>query len=517
MTKINDLWTDLYNRGLERQSDRIENLFELETKRLSRLTMKAPGILVDLSKNLLSLDDLNHLFLLSEETKCQDKIAAMFAGEKINATENREALHVLLRQQSGKFADQTKCGSVRAALKQMQDLVSQAHNGGLGYTVRDVVNIGIGGSHLGPALVCDALRDYRVNDIQTHFISNVDGGMLETTLSKLRPETTLFVVASKSFTTSETLLNASSARTWFEQNTDGSQKVEDHFLAASSAVDQAMQFGISRERIFPMWDWVGGRYSLWSTIGLPIALQCGFEPFEDLLAGAAQMDSHFAEQDLSNNLPAVLALVGIWHNNFLQSNSRAVVPYDDRLRLLPSYLQQLEMESNGKQVDIFGEPTAYDTSPVVWGGVGTDAQHAFFQQLHQGTLEVPIDFIICKKPHHDLQHHHQALIANCLAQAEGLMTGTVEEADPARLMVGNHSSNMIVLDELTPTTLGTLLAMYEHRTMFQGAVWQINSFDQFGVELGKKLANNILSETSARKVGEHDPSTLSLMNHLHNI
>ena len=335
--------------------------------------------------------------------------------------------------------------------------------------------------------------------------------MLENVLGKIRPESSLFIVASKSFTTAETLLNATSARQWFEQQSGKALKVSDHFLAVSSAVDKVVEFGIDENNIFPMWDWVGGRYSLWSAIGLPIALQCGYPVFSQLLEGAAAMDRHFKESSPAENLPVMLALIGIWHRNFLNAGSRAVIPYDDRLSLLPAFLQQLEMESNGKQVDSDGEAVTFDTSPIVWGGVGTDAQHAFFQQLHQGTSEVPIDFILCKKPHHDFADHHRALMANCLAQAEALMNGTQDETDPARLMIGNHSSNMLLLDELSPFNLGALLALYEHRTMYQGAMWGINSFDQFGVELGKKLAKKIDTELASGKATNHDLSTTHLI------
>lgn len=514
MTKVDDLWRELSLQAAERQAERIEDLFNADAARVDRFTIKLPGLLADFSKNLISGTDLEQLIALSQQMDARRKITNMFSGEHINHTEDRAVLHTLLRQEKSLDANQHEHKQVAAALKKMEALVADVHQGKLGYLPTDIVNIGIGGSHLGPALVCDALRDFRVNNIRTHFVSNVDGGLLETTLAPLNPDTTLFVIASKSFTTSETLMNATSAREWFKQNASQSQNVADHFLAASSAVDKAVTFGIAEDRIFPMWDWVGGRYSLWSTIGLPIALQIGFDKFKELLSGAEFMDRHFQEQDLERNLPAVSALIGIWHSNFLQSNSRAVIPYDDRLKLLPSFLQQLEMESNGKQVTRTGEPTEHDTCPAVWGGVGTDAQHAFFQQLHQGTFEVPVDFIVCKKPQHTRQEHHQALLANCLAQSEALMHGTTEETDPARLMIGNHSSNVFVLDELNPYSLGMLLAMYEHRTMFQGIIWDINSFDQFGVELGKKLATEIVNELDTNTVGKHDPSTAALMAYL---
>lgn len=514
MTKIDDLWENLSSRAGERQAERIEDLFDAEARRVQRFTFKLPGLRVDLSKNLISETDLTQLVSLAEEMDASKKINAMFDGEQFNNTEQRAVLHTVLRQKQSRQSTQDEHKQVVAALKRMKALVSDVHQGVLGYELTDVVNIGIGGSHLGPALVCDALRDFRVNNIRTHFVSNVDGGLLETTLSTLNPDTTLFVIASKSFTTSETLMNATSARHWFKQYASDGQNMSAHFLAASSAVDKAIDFGIAEDNIFPMWDWVGGRYSLWSTIGLPIALQVGFDRFEELLAGAESMDKHFQEQPIANNLPAVSALIGIWHSNFLQSNSRAVIPYDDRLKLLPNFLQQLEMESNGKQVTRAGDPLEHDSSPVVWGGVGTDAQHAFFQQLHQGTFDIPVDFIACKKPHHDRPEHHQALLANCLAQSEALMHGTTTEPDSARLMIGNHSSNMFILDELSPYSLGMLLAMYEHRTMFQGIIWDINSFDQFGVELGKKLANVIVDELKTNTVGHHDPSTEALMTHL---
>ena len=514
MTKFDDLWTSLSENATQRSEQRIDELFKADPQRLDALTVSACGIYADLSKNLMATSDLQQLAEASLLRGVGEKIQAMFDGEPINETEQRAVLHTLLRYRPNSFPDRSKVEAVEAALAQIKSFVGQAHEGNLGYRVKDVVNVGIGGSHLGPAMVCNALRDFRVNDIKTHFVSNVDASLLQDILRELQPETTLFIIGSKSFTTAETLLNATTIREWFEQQSGGKLKVSDHFAAVSSAIDKVIDFGITEENIFPMWDWVGGRYSLWSAIGLPIALQCGYDHFEALLNGAAAMDWHFLDTPTLQNLPAMLALSGIWQSNFLDASSRAVIPYDDRLSLLPAFLQQLEMESNGKQVDCNGEAVEFDTSPVVWGGVGTDAQHAFFQQLHQGTTEVPIDFIVCKKPGHQHAPHHQSLIANCLAQAEALMNGTRDETDPARLMLGNHSSNMLVMDELTPASLGALIALYEHRTMFQGAWWGINSFDQFGVELGKKLAKTIEEEFNSGHIGEHDPSTTSLLKYV---
>lgn len=515
MTKFNDLWARLLAAANERHNERIDELLVEEGDRIERFTFDAPGVHADLSKNLIRSNDLTQLIKLSEIQKVPNKIAAMFNGAKINTSENRAVLHTLLRADDKLVDDAEKSSAVKNTLQRIEQFVMGAPQGALGFQPTDIVNIGIGGSHLGPALVCDALRDFRVGNMKSHFVSNVDGALIDSILRELNPQTTIFIVASKSFTTPETLLNAKTAKRWFEQKSNGSTTIEDHFLAISSAVDKALEFGIKAENIFPMWDWVGGRYSLWSAIGLPIALQCGSEHFRQLLAGAAAMDNHFRTSPLPANLPAMLALVGIWHSNFLQASSRAIIPYDDRLKLLPAFLQQLEMESNGKQVSIDGEPLDFETSPIVWGGVGTDAQHAFFQQLHQGTQEVPIDFIICKKPAHDLDDHHKMLIANCLAQAEALMCGTETEINPAKLMIGNHSSNMLVIDELSPYNLGALLAMYEHRTMFQGAVWDINSFDQFGVELGKRLASTILTEAKSDVVSAHDRSTRHLIKQLY--
>ena len=511
MTNFDDLWAKLTDRGNARISDRIDEQFAAELNRAQRYSLRAPGMFADLSKNLINTKDVDVLTQLADSAEMTAKIEAMFTGEAINRTEERAVLHTLLRHQSDDFHDTDKFKAVRSALRKMDELCTAVHEGKFSADIHDVVNIGIGGSHLGPAMVCDALRDHRKNDIRTHFVSNVDASLLDNTLKNLQPAHTLFIVASKSFTTAETLLNARSARHWFEQNSHGKLQVEDHFVAVSSANEKVVEFGISPRNIFPMWDWVGGRYSLWSAIGLPIALQCGYAAFESLLQGAAAMDTHFRRTRWQENLPAMLGLIGLWHSNFLNVSSRAVIPYDDRLKLLPAYLQQLEMESNGKQVSLAGDVLEIDTSPVVWGGVGTDAQHAFFQLLHQGTIEVPIDFILCKKPHHEFSEHHTALIANCIAQAEALMCGTEDVTDPARLMVGNHSSNMLILDELTPYTLGSLLALYEHRTMFQGAIWGINSFDQYGVELGKKLAHNIQQEVATGNSGEHDPSTAGLI------
>ncbi|MEM7466902.1 MAG: glucose-6-phosphate isomerase [Pseudomonadota bacterium] len=513
MTKVNNLWAELSACADDRIGERIDSFFDADPgQRMQTLVISAPGVTADLSKNLILERDFHQLVEFAISLSLDKKVEAMFNGEAVNTSEGRAVLHTLLRNPSPSFPDASKAAAVRSTLAKLETFVTNALNGGLGYQITDVVNIGIGGSHLGPALVCDALRDYRIKNIQTHFVSNVDAALLDDILGKIRPESTLFVIASKSFTTAETLLNANTVRDWFSQQGGDNLNLADHFIAVSSAIDKVTEFGINEENIFPMWDWVGGRYSLWSAIGLPIALQCGFSNFRQLLDGAAAMDEHFRSERFEKNLPAALALLGVWQSNFLGYDTRAVIPYDDRLKLLPAFLQQLEMESNGKQVSKEGDALDETTSPVVWGGVGTDAQHAFFQQLHQGTSETPIDFIICKQANHEHADHHLALQANCFAQAEALMCGTQNEADPERLMIGNHSSNMFLLETLTPFNLGSLLAMYEHRTMFQGALWGINSFDQFGVELGKKLAGQIEQELQGGPRTAHDPSTEFLIN-----
>lgn len=510
----------LHSAGALAQT-RIETLFEREPDRLQRLSLEAAGLSLDASKNLLDQATERTLLALAASRALPEATAAMFNGEVINQSEHRAVLHTALRALPGAPASPPEAVSAVAdVLTAMGKLVHALHDGSwtgaTGKRILDVVNIGIGGSYLGPQLACDALRDFATGGLRLHFLANVDGAEFERVVAPLNPETTLFIVASKSFSTTETRLNALSARAWLCQHSAAPDAVSRHFVAVSASPARAVEFGIAADNVYPMWDWVGGRYSLWSAIGLPIACAIGMAGFHGLLAGARAMDEHFLAAPLARNMPVLLALVGLWNNNYLGADSYAVVPYDDRLRYLPEYLQQLEMESNGKQRTMTNQPVVPDTAPITWGGLGTNAQHAFFQLLHQGTRLVPVDFVVCLRSGGYRREHHDTLVANCLAQAEGLMRGRQLQPDtadaPQRATPGNRPSNMLVLPELTPATLGALLALYEHKTFVQAHLWGINAFDQWGVELGKQLAEVIQSEIAAGRAGApHDASTTALL------
>jgi glucose-6-phosphate isomerase len=503
---------------------RIAGFFETEPDRLQRTTLSAAGIHLDLSKNLLALPTLDALAEMADAAGVAAATNAMFSGALINHTEQRAALHTALRNPDtpGDESPSPKArevGDVRQRMALLVDhILTGQRRGYSGETFTDVVNIGIGGSHLGPQLACDALRYEGQAGLTAHFLANVDGGEFERIVHRLNPATTLFVVASKSFATVETRLNARSAKTWLAQWRAEPAAIAHHFIAVTANVDKAEQFGIASENIFPIWDWVGGRYSMWSAIGVPIALCRGMDVFRDLLAGAHAMDKHFLSSPMRANLPVMMAMCGIWNTNFLGAESYAVIPYDDRLRYLPDYLQQLEMESNGKSVSIGNAGLTHHSAPVTWGGLGTNAQHAFFQLLHQGTRLIPIDFIVALQHPCAPRQHHDMLVANCIAQAEGLMNGSnsaLENApsiDPHRQTPGNRPSSFISVDSLDAHTLGALIAMYEHKTFVQSLVWDINAFDQWGVELGKHLANSILDEfAGAPPTRPHDPSTAALL------
>lgn len=531
--RVNELrvWRALERDSVRLRESRIEELLDEDPHRLATLAIEASCIYVDLSKNLIDGPALNNLLNLASERSLPRAIEALFNGEIVNATENRPALHTLLRAEltdSTDPAQTSRMEQIAAVRRQLGDFTERLSTGAIaghdGAAIRDVVNIGIGGSHLGPCLVCDALRYDRQNLINVHFVSNVDGGALGRVLESLDPASTYFIIASKSFTTAETLLNAQSAKLWIQKRFGDDDATLSHFSAVTARPDRAEEFGIDPENIFPMWDWVGGRYSLWSAIGLPICIAIGVDGFDRLLAGARSMDQHFRTAELSQNLPVMLGLIGIWNNNFLDCDTRAVVPYDDRLEQLPAYLQQLEMESNGKRVTLTNDTTSYATAPVVWGGVGTNAQHAFFQQLHQGTQSTPVDFIIALTHQRATNDHHDMLVANCFAQAQGLMqgrnrdvVGDIENPDSGldlathRESPGNRPSTMIALDALTPESLGALLALYEHKTYVEGTIWGINPFDQWGVELGKTLASAILTDFIGVTDTAHDQSTQALI------
>nr|WP_278986889.1 glucose-6-phosphate isomerase [Plesiomonas shigelloides] len=493
--------------------------------------------LLDYSKNLINQSTMQHLLALAHETKLPEAIAAMFRGDKINRTEDRAVLHVALRNRSNTpimVDGQDVMPQVNAVLAKMKvfcdKVISGQWTGYTGKAITDVVNIGIGGSDLGPYMVTEALKPYK-NHLNMHFVSNVDGTHIAETLKSLDPETTLFLVASKTFTTQETMTNALSAREWFLQSAHEQAHVAKHFAALSTNANAVAAFGIDTANMFEFWDWVGGRYSLWSAIGLSIALSIGFDNFEQLLSGAHAMDRHFAETELSHNLPVLLALIGLWYNNFYGAETEAILPYDQYMHRFAAYFQQGNMESNGKYVDRNGQPVDYQTGPIIWGEPGTNGQHAFYQLIHQGTKMIPCDFIAPAVSHNPLGDHHAKLMSNFFAQTEALAFGKtaaeVEEefavagksaADvahivPFKVFEGNRPTNSILLRSITPYSLGALIALYEHKIFTQGAILNIYSFDQWGVELGKQLANRILPELQDKDaINSHDSSTNGLIN-----
>lgn len=503
---------------------RVAGLFDAEPERLQRLRMTAADLCLDLSKQALDRDALTALLALATASGLEAAITAMFKGDIINHTEQRAVLHTALRAGPAGKAEvdgRRVAPEVEAVLERMADLVAAVHEGRwtghAGARITDVVNIGIGGSHLGPQLACDALRYQHTGHVRVHFLANVDGGEFERVVAPLDPASTLFLITSKSFTTVETRLNAMSARAWLAARFPEPEAIARHFVAVSAAPAKAVEFGIAADNVYPLWDWVGGRYSLWSAVGLPIAFAIGMAGFRQFLGGARALDEHFLQAPFHANLPVMLALVAYWNSHLLGAESEAVVPYDDRLRYLPDYLQQLEMESNGKRVDRDGQPLADHSAPITWGGLGTNAQHAFFQLLHQGTRRVPVDFILCLTHPAARPDHHDMLVANCIAQAEGLMRGRRVDAGDAlarhRDIPGNRASSLITLRALTPATLGALIALYEHKTYVQSVLMNINAFDQWGVELGKVLAGTILDEIAqGAAAGGHDPSTLAVLN-----
>lgn len=527
-------WEPLEHHRDQFGSRTLNDLFTDDPGRFSRFSVDAAGLFLDYSKNRITDQTLGHLFSLARERQLEDWIRRMFAGDRINVTEDRAVLHVALRNRSGEpvMLDQRDVMTdVRGVLDRIRAFVSSVHSGewrgATGRKITDVVNIGIGGSDLGPHMAVEALRDFHVRDMDFHFVSNVDGADMASTLEKVDAETTLFIVASKTFTTQETMINARSARRWFQNRFANPADVARHFVAVSTNREEVEAFGIDPANMFEFWEWVGGRFSMWSAIGLSIALAVGMEQFESMLVGAHAMDRHFRTAPLEQNMPVILALIGVWNRNFLGMGSLAVLPYDQRLHLLPAYLQQCEMESNGKSTGRDGRPVPHPTCPILWGEPGTNGQHAFYQLLHQGTDSVAVDFIVALSGGRGVDLHHRILVANCIAQSEALMRGRTtrqamsempvsaenrEQLARHRTFAGNRSSNMLVLDELTPSTLGALVALYEHKVFVQGIIWGINSFDQWGVELGKQLANDLLDELdTGLRPERHDSSTNGLM------
>lgn len=525
-------WKALAEHALELTP--MRELFERDPGRFDRFSAEGAGLFLDYSKNMVTDETMNLLFDLAGEADVAGRIEAMFTGARINTTENRAVLHVALRADADQLVlvdGINVVEQVHGVLDQMEVFTAKVRSGDWkGYTggrITDVVNIGIGGSDLGPRMVTAALDHYRKADLNFHFVSNIDGTHIAQVLGRVRPESTLFIIASKTFTTQETLTNAHTARDWFLRSGAAQTDVARHFVALSTNEPAVRDFGIDPANMFAFWDWVGGRYSLWSCIGLSIALAVGMENFRELLAGARDMDRHFRSTPFERNIPVLLALLGVWYRNFHGFESHAVLPYDQYLALLPAYLQQADMESNGKGVNRDGKPVTHATGPILWGEPGTNGQHAFYQLLHQGTTVVPCDFLVAVNPLHEIGEHHTILLANFLAQTEALMRGrTLAEAEaelanlepearaalaPHKAFPGNRPSNSLLYDRLTPRALGSLIAMYEHKIFVQGVIWGINSFDQMGVELGKQLAGVILPELRGGAAAAHDASTLGLI------
>ncbi len=517
----------------------LRALFQGDPQRFQRYSLQVGDLLLDYSKNLIVDDTLPSLVELARQGELEKWRARMFAGEVINNTEGRAVLHVALRHQGpGQFKvdGEDVLPKVREVLGQMyrftEMLRSGIWRGYSGRAITDIVNIGIGGSDLGPAMVTQALTPYHRRDLRAHFVSNVDGTHLAEVLRLLDPQTTLFIIASKTFTTQETMMNAHTARQWFLATEAKETDIHRHFVAVSTNTQAVKSFGIDPANMFAFWDWVGGRYSLWSAIGLPICLMIGVDGFKELLRGGYDMDQHFLQAPLAANMPVILGLLGIWYSNFLGAESYAVLPYDQYLARLPAFLQQLDMESNGKRVNRYGQLLDYTTGPIVWGEPGTNGQHAFYQLIHQGTRLIPADFIASVESHNPVAEHHVTLLSNFFAQTEALMKGKteaeartelqqaglsgdpLEQLLPHKVFPGNRPTNSLLLQRLTPHSLGMLLALYEHKVFVQGAIWQVNSYDQWGVELGKQLARTVLDELQNEiPVMGHDGSTNGLINY----
>ena len=531
-------WGKLEKHYNELKETHMKSLFAEDANRFSKFSVQFEDILLDYSKNRITQETLDLLFDLAKEVGLADAKQAMFGGDHINLTEDRAVLHVALRGLSGKtFSDQGKdvTPEVLGVLSRIKTFTEKLHSGQLkGYTgkkITDVVNIGIGGSDLGPFMVTESLKPYQVEGITSHFVSNVDGTHIVSTLKQVNPETTLFIIASKTFTTQETMTNANSAKSWFLESAKNETFVKNHFIALSTNKEAVSEFGIDTNNMFEFWDWVGGRYSLWSAIGMSIACAIGYDNFEQLLKGAEAMDNHFLNTPDEENLPTILALLGIWYNNFFGAETQAILPYDQYMHAFAPYLQQGDMESNGKYVGRNGEKVSYQTGPIIWGEPGTNGQHAFYQLIHQGTKLIPCDFLAPAISQNPLADHHEKLLANFFAQTEALMMGKSREEVVAefkaagvsddqiellasfKVFEGNRPTNSILFKKLTPHTLGSLIAMYEHKIFVQGVIWNIFSFDQWGVELGKQLAKRILPKLSSNEqVSDHDASTSGLIN-----
>nr|WP_256833004.1 glucose-6-phosphate isomerase [Pseudomonas oleovorans] len=532
-------WQALQEHRAEMAGFSMREAFAADARRYQRFSLDSCGLLLDYSKNLIDEHGLDLLIQLAEQAGLQESIASLYHGEQVNASEGRAALHTALRSPIGRrllVDGHDIIPEVHRVLKQVTELVSRIHSGlWRGYSekpIKEVVNIGIGGSFLGPQLVSEALRPFTQRGVRCHYLANIDGSEFRELTARLNPETTLFIVSSKSFGTLETLKNTLAARDWYLAMGGPEEELHRHFIAVTSNRKAAIEFGIGEENIFPMWDWVGGRYSLWSAIGLPIALAIGVSNFKELLAGAYAMDQHFTQAPLAENMPVLMALLGIWYTNFWDAQSHAILPYDHYLRNFTKHLQQLDMESNGKSVRQDGSALDITTGPIIWGGVGCNGQHAYHQLLHQGRLLVPADFIVPVNSYNPLSDHHQWLFANCLSQAQALMQGkTREEAEaelrakgmaeadvqrlaPHKVIPGNRPSNILVMNRIAPFELGALVALYEHKVFVQSAIWGINAFDQWGVELGKEMGKEVYQRLTGQLDGSaSDASTQGLIAH----
>lgn len=531
-------WAQLQNHFEAVRHDQMKGYFAQDKNRFEQFSVRFEEILLDYSKNRITAETLALLNQLAEETAVKESISQLFSGSKINETEDRAVLHMALRNRSNRPIEvegEDVMPAVNAVLAQMKQFTQNLHDGTwkgfTGKKITDIVNIGIGGSDLGAVMVTEALRPYWIPGMQVHFVSNVDGTHMAETLKRVDPETTLFMIASKTFTTQETMTNAFTARDWFLKTAKAEAEVAKHFVAISTNAEGVKKFGIAPENMFEFWEWVGGRYSLTSAIGLPIASVIGFDDFVSLLEGFHSMDEHFRTTPLDKNIPVILALIGVWYNNFFGAETEAILPYDQYLHRFPAYFQQGNMESNGKYVDRSGKAVSYETGPVIWGEPGTNGQHAFYQLIHQGTKLIPCDFIAPAVSQNPVGEHHPILLSNFFAQTEALMMGKTEEEVRAELQAaglnpaeikkllpfkvfeGNRPTNSILVKKITPRTLGQLIAMYEHKIFVQGVIWNIFSFDQWGVELGKQLAKKILPELKAdAPITSHDSSTNGLIN-----
>ncbi len=531
-------WLLLQQHAEEMKATHLRELFKNDPDRFKKFSLCFDEIVFDYSKNIITDKTIQLLLQLADECKLKDAIAAMFNGDIINETERRSVLHIALRNFS-KIPVYSEGNDVmpqvKKVMRKMKAFCDAVHNGKFrGYTgkrIKYIVNIGIGGSDLGPQMVTEALKPYHIDGIETFFVSNVDGTHIAETLKKVDPERTLFLIASKTFTTQETMTNALTARKWFLEKAKKEKHIANHFVALSTNEKEVVEFGIDKKNMFEFWDWVGGRYSLWSAIGLSIALTIGYKNFEQLLKGAHNIDNHFSNTAFDKNIPVLMALISLWYINFFDAQSEAILPYDQYMHRFAAYFQQGNMESNGKTVDRNGEPVEYATGPIIWGEPGTNGQHAFYQLIHQGTHLIPCDFIAPAQSHNPIGDHHQKLLSNFFAQTEALMNGkTEEEAEkdlekqglskeeiarllPYKVFTGNKPTNSILLKKITPYTLGELIALYEHKIFVQGIIWNIYSFDQWGVELGKQLAGKILPELqNYDPINNHDSSTNGLMN-----